>query len=522
MYAHHSKITPMKLGIDFGTTRTSIAVVDRGNYPALYFHDNNGDTHEYVPSVVAYSNNTVMYGFDAEDAALNGAPHIRSFKRLLADAARNCHTHITIGSTTLTLHELLTGFFAYLSHLVRTQSTFAPLSHDEPLEAVIGVPAHAHSAQRFLTLEAAKNGGFTPMLLLNEPSAAGLEYAHRHASTINSKRTRVLVYDLGGGTFDASLVSVDGTSHEVLASHGHNHLGGDDFDHSLAVALLDSASIDPESLTSEQLATTVNEARLAKEALIPQSRWISIPSPINDETLTISVAVFYSAIADLVNTTLDTMLPLLKVDADQSLALHDDVAGIYIVGGATELPIISRVLRQHFARRVHRSPHSSVSTAIGLAIAADPEAPYKLTERLARGLGVFREMDGGRMVSFDALLPHDMLLRTDKDGLTSITRTYKAAHNLGVFRFAEFSALDSDGIPRGDVAPLAEFFFPFDSALETLDETHLSRLEVHRCETGAMIQEKYTVDPHGIVWVTLTNLDSGYSRTHSLALSAHQ
>lgn len=510
-------MTTMKLGIDFGTTRTTIAAVDRGNYPVLFFEDANGDHREYIPSIVASVNGQLVFGFDAEDAALNGAPHLRSFKRLLADAARNSQSPIIIGGTETTLVNLLSGFFGYLAQLVRTHSTLAPIAAHEPLEAVIGVPAHAHSAQRFLTLESARLGGFSPMLLLNEPSAAGIEYTHRHSSTINSKRRRVLVYDLGGGTFDSSLVTVDGTDHEVLASHGDNLLGGDDFDRALATALLNTANISPEDLTPDQLQHTINEARLAKEALIPQSRWITIPSPVSDENLTISVAVFYAAVEHLVQATMETMAPLLKVD-DETVSLNDDVAGIYIVGGASELPIISRVLRQTFGRRVHRSPNASASTAIGLAIAADPDAPYKLTERLARGLGVFREMDEGRMVSFDALLPHDMLLRTDQDGMTTVTRTYKAAHNLGVFRFAEFTSLDKDGIPRGDITPLTQFYFPFDSTFENLSDEELSQAEVHRIDMGPMVQEKYTVDPHGIVWVTLSNLDTGFTRTHSLAL----
>lgn len=506
----------MKLGIDFGTTRTAIAIVDRGNYPALYFEDTHGDQRNYIPSIVAAVNNELVYGFEAEEAANDGYPHLRSFKRILANASLNSSTIVPIGHLSATLGTLLTGFFAYLARSVRQHPVYEEHG-EEPLEAVIGVPAHAHSAQRFLTLEAARQGGFSPLLLLNEPSAAGLEYTHRHRSTINSKRTRVLVYDLGGGTFDASLVVVDGTSHEVLASHGHNRLGGDDFDEALLRALLDSAGIDPVDLPTQVYTQSLNEARLAKEALIPQSRWITIPHPITpEESLTISVATFYTAVEDLVHQTLTSLEPLLNVE-EESMSLHDDVAGVYIVGGASELPIISRVLRQTFGRRVHRSPHASASTAIGLAIAADPDATYKLTERLARGLGVFREMDGGEMVSFDALLPHDMLLRADADGITSVTRTYKSAHNVGVFRFAEFSSLDEDGIPRGDVSPLTQFCFPFTPELEKLPDNELAVIPVERTTEGVMVQERYSVDAHGIVWITITNLDTGFSQTHSLA-----
>lgn len=84
--------------------------------------------------------------------------------------------------------------------------------------------------------------------------------------------------------------------------------------------------------------------------------------------------------------------------------IPEDVAGLYVVGGASEFPLVSRVLRRRFGRRVHRSTHNAGSTAIGLAIAADEQAGYTVSERLARGLGVFREYDSGASLSFDPLL----------------------------------------------------------------------------------------------------------------------
>lgn len=507
----------MKMGIDFGTTRTTVAVVDRGNYPVATFLDIDGNSHDHIPTMVALSHGRLVYGFDAEEAALAGCAHVRSFKRILADAHLSALTPVRIGESSFNLLEILSGFFGYLAATLRSTSSFAPIPANEPLECVIGVPAHAHSAQRFLTLDAAYHGGFRPLLLLNEPSAAGLEYTHRYASTINSKRTRVLVYDLGGGTFDASLVCVDGTSHEVMSSHGNNKLGGDDFDAALARVLLASQAIDASEIAPSAYARFMSEVRLAKEALLPQSRWISVASPLDPaDTLTISVSAFYEEVEGLVQSTMDTMAPLLKIDEGLP-ALEDDVAGVYVVGGASDLPVISRLLRSTFGRRVRRSPHPSASTAIGLAIAADPEAPYLLTERLARGLGVFREMDGGEMVSFDVVLPHDMLLRADSHGLTTVTRTYKAAHNVGVFRFAECTSVDEQGVPRSDVSPLDTIYFPFDEQLRDLSPEELSQVYVERREMGPMIQERYTVDAHGIVWVTISDIGAGYERTYSLA-----
>ena len=234
----------MRLGVDFGTTTTAIAIVDRGNYPIVSFVNNNDDTVDFVPSIIALDGDRLIYGFDAEDAARGGAPHLRSFKRLLSDPSVTDTSTLRLGNHSISILDALTGFLSYVEHQLRTNSSVASLPASEPLEALVGVPAHAWSAQRFLTLEAFRRAGWDVLAMVNEPSAAGFEYTHRHAGTLNSKRTAILVYDLGGGTFDASIVSATGTLHEVMGSRGLNMVGGDDFDVVLANRLAAAAGTD--------------------------------------------------------------------------------------------------------------------------------------------------------------------------------------------------------------------------------------------------------------------------------------
>jgi hypothetical protein len=207
------------------------------------------------------------------------------------------------------------------------------------------------------------------------------------------------------------------------------------------------------------------------------------------------------------------------------------VAGIYIVGGASGLPLVPRLLRSRFGRRVHRSPMPSASTAIGLAIAADPDAGFSLRDRLSRGFGVFREREGGAAVSFDPVL--DRSLRTS-DALGDpasaepvvVTRRYRAAHNIGWFRFVEYSSVDDQGEPRGDLTPVAQIVFPFDPELQrtvspTGSETPaeasaLRELPIVRLEAGPLLEERYTVDPAGIIELSLTDLTTGYRQEHVL------
>src|SRR5205085_6202743 len=112
----------------------------------------------------------------------------------------------------------------------------------EALQIVLGVPAHANSNQRFLTVEAFRAAGFEVLGVLNEPSAASIEFGHRQRQSRASEES-ILVYDLGGGTFDASLVTLDEKVHHVIASEGIATIGGDDFDYILAELALEAAGV---------------------------------------------------------------------------------------------------------------------------------------------------------------------------------------------------------------------------------------------------------------------------------------
>src|SRR6478735_5631713 len=468
----------MDLGLDFGTTHTVVAHGDRGNYPVVSFLDEDGDARDHFPSVVADDAGTLVYGFAALEAARRGMPCARSFKRVLAEPRVTPDTLMRLGEREVPLFDVLTGYFAAVLDALRTASSIqGRLDASTPPRAVLGVPAQAGSAQRFLTLEACRRAGFDVAGLVNEPSAASFEFAHRQARSITSRRDLVIVYDLGGGTFDASLLRLSGTHHEVLDSFGVNRLGGDDFDQALATAALDAAGRSGTELTEASSAGLLEECREAKERIGPQSRRVAAEVPAADgrpsTPVTVPVDDFYAAVTPLVAATTDAMEPLVQSlrspegDGDEL----PGVAGIYIVGGASGLPLVPRLLRSRFGRRVHRSPMPSASTAIGLAIAADPDAGFSLRDRLSRGFGVFREREGGAAVSFDPVL--DRSLRTS-DALGDpasaepvvVTRRYRAAHNIGWFRFVEYSSVDDQGEPRGDLTPVAQIVFPFDPELQ--------------------------------------------------------
>ena len=347
--------------------------------------------------------------------------------------------------------------------------------------------------------------------MVNEPSAAGFEYTHRHAGTLNSKRTAILVYDLGGGTFDASIVSATGTLHEVKGSRGLNMVGGDDFDVALANRLAAAAGTDSGKLGDEAWERLIEDSRDAKETLSPSTKFITVP--VDGKPVTIPVTDFYEAATPLVEATIEAMEPLLVPDASGVGQLGGDIAGLYVVGGGSQLPLVARVLRSRFGRRVHRSPHTAASTAIGLAIGADPEAAYTVREQLSRGVGVFREREAGSFISFDTLLEPNTELAPGKT--LTIKRRYRAAHNIGYFRFVEYSSFDEAGVPRGDLQPYGEVIVPFDRSLRRSD-IDLSAVPVVRTEDGPLIEESYIVDENGMVTVEITDLEAAYTVTRPL------
>ena len=294
-----------------------------------------------------------------------------------------------------------------------------------------------------------------------------------------------------------------------MGSRGLNMVGSDDFDVVLATRLAAAAGTDSGKLGDEAWERLIEDSRDAKETLSPSTKFITVP--VDGKPVTIPVADFYEAATPLIEATIEAMAPLLVPDASGVGQLGGDIAGLYVVGGGSQLPLVARVLRSRFGRRVHRSPHTAAS--IGLAIGADPEAAYTVREQLSRGVGVFREREAGSFISFDTLLEPNTELAPGET--LTIKRRYRAAHNIGYFRFVEYSSFDEAGVPRGDLQPYGEVIVPFDRALRHPD-IDLSAIPVVRTEDGPLIEESYIVDGNGMVTVEITDLEADYTVTRPL------
>jgi len=484
----------MRLGIDFGTTRTVVAACDRGNTPVVSFEAPDGSLHAHIPSLAATDGSDWRYGWEAAEVLHEPDWHsIRSFKRALSGEGASLHRAVRVGPHEVALVDLLTGFLGHLRDQL-AESTAAELAgaNDDELVAMVAVPAGASSTQRLATLAAFRSAGFDVQGLLNEPSAAGVEYAHRYRKTLTSVRQDVLVYDLGGGTFDASRVSMEGGKHRVLAHAGLSDLGGADIDRALLRLACDALGCAYDERTD-----WLESARAAKETIHPTTRKVLVE--LGDDEATVKVADLYAAIEPLLARTLDTLEPL---------ADDEGLAGVYVVGGGSELPIVARKLKERFARKVKRSAYASASVAVGLALALAGEGP-SIEEILGRTFGVFREARSGADVAFDTLMASGA--RPDDE----IVRRYRAVHNIGYLRFVECDHLD-EGAPDGVVTPFAEIRIPYAAELVGTD---LAGVSVDRLGDGPVIEERYRLSDDGAVHVTIANLSTGATLFEKSALA---
>jgi molecular chaperone DnaK (HSP70) len=255
----------------------------------------------------------------------------------------------------------------------------------------------------------------------------------------------------------------------------------------------------------------LEECRLKKESLNPNSRRITIDlEPINGAwgSVVVQVADFYEMAKPLVEETIAA--------AEDLLSKHTEGFGaLYVTGGGSELPLVARVLRERFGRKVLRSAYTRAATAIGLAIQADQPETYRLSERLARSFGVWREADHGLRIVFDPLFDKGLSLPESGARALAIRRSYWPVHNIGHFRFLECSHRAADGGPSGEVALWDEIFFPFDPALESAQDLK-SMPVAHMPASKQRVEELYECDAGGSITVTISNASNGFNRSFKL------
>lgn len=360
------------IGIDLGTTHSLVAVVLSGS-PRVLLDDNE---RALLPSAVRVGDDGVpkSVGFPAlEVASEPGGTTFTSFKRFMgrgaedvADEARLFHYDLVddergmvrfrAGPRTINPVEL-SSFVLRLLHSRAEECLFA-----RPEGAVITVPAYFDDAQRQATRDAAKLSGINVLRLLNEPTAAALAYGLDKAQD----GERVAVYDLGGGTFDISILELSDGFFQVLSTAGDTKLGGDDFDQALAHLLLSQAGVsEADGITFR---TAVQAAERAKRALTDaESTLIEVELGGQKVEAGLDRATFEKLISPIVERTRGACLQALA-DAELSPA---DIDEVVLVGGSTRVPFVRRFAGDLFGREPHCELDPDKVVALGAAIQAD-------------------------------------------------------------------------------------------------------------------------------------------------------
>ena len=343
------------IGIDLGTTNSCVAVMEGGEAVVIP----NSEGARTTPSVVAFKDNERLVGQVAKRQAItNPEKTISSIKRHMGTDYKvniDGKQYTPQEISAMILQKLKTDAEGYLGEKVT--------------EAVITVPAYFTDAQRQATKDAGKIAGLEVKRIINEPTAAALAYGIDKES-----EQKIMVYDLGGGTFDVSIIEMGDGVQEVLATAGNNHLGGDDFDERLLNYMADDfqktngIDLRKDKMAHQRLKEAAEKAKCDLSGMTQTN--VNLPFITADATgpkhfdMTITRAKFNELTADLVEA---TMGPVRNALSDAGLK-PSDIGKVLLVGGSTRIPAVQEAVKSFMGKEPFKGINPDECVALGAAL----------------------------------------------------------------------------------------------------------------------------------------------------------
>jgi molecular chaperone DnaK (HSP70) len=345
------------IGIDLGTTNSEVAVVEDGKVTII-----SDSGQMIIPSFVGLDDSgAVLVGQDAKNQ-YQAYPErtVKSIKRRMGE-----ETKVQMGDSSYSPQEIS-------AIILKKLKSMAEVYLGEKIgKAVITVPAYFSDAQRRATREAGEIAGLEVVKMINEPTAAALSYESGHHGG-----RRIMIYDLGGGTFDVSVVQMEDGVIEVVASHGNNHLGGDDFDHKIVEYIIEHLKNEhkvTEPLSAQAMARIERAAENAKKVLSDHP-FASISEEYllenNNVPVNLSLDLARHDYENMIISFIDETLEAVHTALNSADLTVSDIEEVLLVGGSTRTPLVTRRLGEEFGFHPRREVDPDLCVATGAAMQA--------------------------------------------------------------------------------------------------------------------------------------------------------